>query len=239
MRATRIATGIATRIVPAALALTLLAACGGGSGAAADPGNGESAKKGPQVTADAAKALKEAGAVHISGTGSSDGKSLTIDLHLQGADAQGSITQAGQKLELIGTGGKVYAQAPAAFWTAQGLPAEAGATLAGKWVIMPADAGDVLPFTLDSLAAELVKPTDGTTSNDKVTTSTYQGQKVVVVTASDGSTTDVAATGKPYPLHSVNKGKDAGTVTLTDFGKRTTITAPAGALDLNQLAGGN
>jgi hypothetical protein len=234
MRAAR----IATRIAPAALALTLLSACGGGGGAAADPGNGESAKKGPQVTADAAKALKDAGAVHLTGTGLSEGKSMTLDLHLQGADAQGSITQAGQKLELIGSGGKVYAQAPAAFWTGQGLPAEAAATLAGKWVIVPAGAGDVLPFTLDSLAAELVKPTDGTTINDKVTTSTYQGTKVVVVTGSDGSTFDVAATGKPYPLYSVNKGKDAGTVTLTDFGKRTTITAPAGALDLSQLEGG-
>jgi hypothetical protein len=50
---------------------------------------------------------------------------------------------------------------------------------------------------------------------------------------------DVAATGKPYPVYSVNKGKDAGTVTLSDFGKRTPIAAPSGALDLSTLAGGN
>ena len=234
MRAAR----IATRLAPAALALTLLAACGGG-GAAADPGNGESAKKGAQVTADAAKALKDAGAVHVTGTGTSGGKTMSLDLHLQGADAQGSITEGGQKLEVIGSGGKLYAQAAADFWTSQGLPAAAGALLAGKWVIVPADAGTLLPVTLDSLATELAKPTDGTTVNDKVTTSTYQGKKVVVATSSDGSTVDVAATGTPYPLYSVNKGKDAGTVTLTDFGKRTTITAPTGALDLNRLAGGN
>jgi hypothetical protein len=223
----------AARIVPVALALTLLAACGG------DSGNGESAKKGPQVTADAAKALRGAGAAHLIGTGTSDGKSMSLDLHLQGADAQGSITQGGQKLQVISTGGKVYAQAPLGFWTAQGLPAAAGALGAGRWVIVPSTAGEVLPFTLDSLAKELEKPSDGTTVEDKVTTSTYQGQKVVVVTSSDGSTVDVAASGKPYPLYSVNKGKDAGTVTLSDFGKRTTITAPSGALDLNTLPGGN
>lgn len=232
MRAVR----IAARLAPAALALTLLAACGGTT---ADSGNGESAKKGPQVAADAAKALKDSGAAHLTGTRTSGGTSLALDLHLQGADAQGSITESGQKLQVISTGGKLYAQAPAAFWTGQGIPAAAGALLAGKWVIVPADAGTVLPFTLDSLAAELTKPTDGTTVKDKVTTATYQGKKVVVITSSDGSTFDVAATGKPYPLHSVNKGKDTGTITLADFGKRTPITAPTGALDLNQLTGSN
>lgn len=220
-------------LVPAALALTLLAACGG------DDGNGESAKKGPQVAADAAKALQDAGAAHVTGTGTSDGKTVSLDLHLQGTDALGSITQGGVTLQVISVGGKLYAEAPAEFWTTQGLPAAAGSALAGKWVIVPSDAGSVLPVTLESLAKELRKPSDGTTVDDKVTTSTYQGQKVVVVTSSDKSTVDVAATGKPYPLHSVSKGTDPGIVTLTDFGKRTAITPPVGALDLSQLAGGN
>lgn len=220
-------------LAPVALALALVAGCGG------DDGNGESAKKGPQVAADAAKALKDAGAAHVTGTGTSDGKTVSLDLHLQGADAQGSITQGGATLQVISVGGKLYAQGPADFWSSQGLPATVGSALAGKWVIIPSDAGDVLPVSLDSLAQELQKPTDGTTIEDKVTTSTYKGQKVVVVTGSDKSTVDVAAKGKPYPLYSVSKGKDAGTFTLTDFGKRTTITAPAGALDLSQLAGGN
>lgn len=214
------------------LALSLLAGCGG------NDGNGESAKKGPQVAADAAKALKDSGAVHVTGTGTSDGKPLSLDLHLQGADAQGTITQDGVTLQVISTGGKLYSQAPAAFWTAQGLPAAVGSSLAGKWVIIPSDAGSVLPVTLDSLAQDLQKPSDGTTLEDKVGTSTFQGKNVVVITGSDKSTVDVAATGTPYPLHSVSKGTDPGTVTLSDFGKKTSIAAPAGALDLSTLAGG-
>lgn len=220
-------------LAPVALALVLVAGCGG------DDGNGESAKKGPQVAADAAKALKDAGAAHVTGTGTTDGKPVSLDLHLQGADAQGSITQGGVTLQVVNVGGKLYAQAPATFWSSQGLPPAAGSALADKWVIVPSDAGSVLPVSLDSLAQELQKPTDGSTIEDKVTTSTYKGQKVVVVTESDKSTVDVAATGKPYPLYSVSKSKDGGTFALTDFGKRTTITAPAGALDLSQLVGGH
>jgi hypothetical protein len=220
-------------LAPVALAVALLAGCGG------DSGNGESAKKGPQVAADAAKALTDAGAAHLIGSGSSGGKPLSLDLHLQGADAQGSITQDGKKLEVISVSGKLYGQAPAEFWSSEGLPAAAGALLAGKWVILPSDAGTMLPFTLDSLAKELAKPSDGTTIKDKVSTATYKGTKVVVVTSSDGSTVDVAASGTPYPVYSLNKGKDSGTVTLSDFGKRTTITAPKDPLDLNKLAGGN
>jgi hypothetical protein len=214
------------------LAAALLGACGGSDG------NGESAKKGPEVSADAASALEKAGAVHLTGGGMSSGQQMTVDLHLQGDDVTGTIAEGSDQLEVIETGGKLYTQASSGFWTKAGVPASAAAALDGKWVIVPSEAaGQLLPFSLKSLADQLRKPT-GATIKDAVHTSTLHGKKVVVVTQTDGSTLDVAATGTPYPLRSVDKGSNPGTIDAGDFGRKVTIAAPSGALDLSQLATG-
>jgi hypothetical protein len=221
------------QLAAVALAAAVLTACGGSDD------NGEGAKKGPRVASDAASALEKADAVHITGGGTSNGVTSTVDLRLQGPDATGSITQGGQKLQLVSVGGKVYVEAPSAFWAQSGVPQATAGALDGKWVIVPdSAAASVLPVTLKGLADELRKPTSGATINDAVHTGTLNGKKVVVVTQSDGSTLDVAATGSPYPLRTVDKGTNPGTVTASDFGKKTTITAPSGALDLSQVAGG-
>jgi hypothetical protein len=220
-------------LVAAGLSAVLLTACGGG-----DSGNGEAAKKGPQVATDAANALEQSGAAHAKGSVTSSGQAGDLDLQLQGTDVSGTLTLQGQKIQVISTGGKTYIQAPVSLYTAQGVPATIAGELDGKWVIVPDSAASSFgTFTLKGLADELRKPTDAT-YKDPVTTATVDGQKVVVVTQTDGSTLDVAASGQPYPVKEESKGSSPSTVTLSDFGKKTTITAPAGALDLTQLAGG-
>lgn len=214
------------------VAALLLAGCGGSDG------NGESAKKGPQVAADAADALQKAGSVHLTGGGTMDGKQMTVDLHLQGQDVTGTLEQGGEQLKVIATGGRFYAQASSGFWSQSGVPASIAGALAGKWVIVPSEAaGQLQPFTMKGLADQLRHPT-GAKIEDAVHTSTLHGQKVVVVTQTDGSTLDVAATGTPYPLRTVDKGSNPGTVDASDFGTKVAITAPSGAVDLSQLATG-
>jgi|tagenome__1003787_1003787.scaffolds.fasta_scaffold20767401_2 hypothetical protein len=213
------------------LAAVLLTACGGSDG------NGESAKTGPQVAADAANALEKAGAVHLTGGGTISGQETDLDLHLQGNDAKGTIGQGGQKLQVVATGGKFYVQASTDYWTQSGIPASSAAALAGKWVILPSSATTALEqFTIPSLADQIRKPAGAKIKND-VSTGTLDGKKVVVVSQTDGSTLDVASTGTPYPLRTVDKGENPGTVNASDFGKKVTITAPTGALDLSQLGG--
>ena len=198
-------------------------------------GNGVAAKTGQQVAADAADALVRAGAVHMVGTGTSDGQSLAVDLHLQGADVSGTVTMAGQPLEIITTAGQAYAKAPAAFWKAQQVPASIARKLDGRWVLLPAEAASSFgEFSLTKLAAQLRTP-DGATWKPEVVKGSAASGDVVVITDSDGSTTQVAATGEPYPLQSTDKGSDAGTVTLSDFGTKVAITAPPAPLDLQQL----
>jgi hypothetical protein len=236
----------------AGLAAVLLAACSGNSGTTPDAaaggtatgstsapathaGNGEAAKNGPRVAADAADALVQAGAVHLVGTGTSDGQPLSMDLHLQGTDVTGTVTMAGQPVEITSTAGKTYMKAPAAFWTAQQVPASAARTLDGRWVLVPAEAGSPFEeFALTKLADHLRTP-DSTTWQPGVQKGSYQGRDVVVITESDGSTTQVAATGTPYPLHADDRGSDPGTVTLSDFGVTVPIAAPPSPLDLSTL----
>lgn len=65
-------------------------------------------------------------------------------------------------------------------------------------------ASDFSTVTLKGLA-DAIRTPSGTTIEDPLDTATVDGQKVVVVTQSDGSTLDVAATGKPYPLKEESK----------------------------------
>jgi hypothetical protein len=243
---------LAGSLATAGLTVLLLAACGPDAGTTSSAagsatstssapttpaGNGEAAKTGPQVAADAADALAGVSAVHMVGGGTSDGAPLSLDLHLQGSDVSGTLTMGGQPLEVISTAGQTYAKAPAAFWTSQEVPASVARTLAGRWVLMPAEAGSTFDdFSLTKLADDLRKPTDATWQ-PQVQTSTLDGKDVVVITQSDGSTTTVAATGTPYPLRSEDKGKDAGTVSLSDFGTPVTIAPPPSPLDLSKLGG--
>ena len=239
----------------AGLATVLLTACGGGgddsgagkaassgssssssSGSASPAGNGEAAKSGEQVAGDAADALVNAGAVHLTGSGTSGGATQQVDLQIQGNDAAGSITLNGLPLQFIRTGGKNYAKASAAFWQQEGADAARAQRLDGVWVSVPSNLGNTFgQFALDSLADTLRKPTDATI-DAQVTTDTVDGTAVVVVSQSDGSTLAVAATGTPFPLREVDTGAEAGTLTYSGFGSRQTIAAPPSPLDLSQVA---
>ena len=242
----------------AGLTAVLLTACSGGDGDAAAGSsasasssassssgssgsagaNGEAGKTGTQVADDAATAVEKAGSLHATGTASDAGTQQQVDLQLQGDDVAGSITTGGVRLDLIGTGGQLYAKAPAAFWTASGAPEAAAAQLDGVWVTVPSGAADQLgEFSLKGLVAELRAPT-GTTIADEVGTDTIAGQDVVVVEQSDGSTVAVAATGTPYPLREVETGDSAGTVMYSGFGEKQPIAAPPSPVDLSQVAGG-
>ena len=77
----------------------------------------------------------------------------------------------------------------------------------------------MLPVHHPSLAEQLRHPT-GATIEDAVSSGTLNGQKVVVVTQTDGSVLDVAATGTPYPLRTVDKGNNPARSTPATSARR-------------------
>ena len=214
--------------VAAAASVLVIGACGSSSS-----GNGEAKKNGPQVSKDSAAALRSAGSAHFQGTETDGSNSATIDLELVPDGATGTIKQSGSTVNLINSGGGSYVKAPAAFFTAQGVTAAQAATVADKWVKLPTSAASFAEFTLNKLADDLAKPTSGSKIEDKVTPGKVGDKSVVILKQSDGSQLFVASDGPAYPLKLVSAGSTKQTSTFSDFGKKITVTAPAGALDLS------
>jgi hypothetical protein len=64
---------------------------------------------------------------------------------------------------------------------------------------------------------------------------TYKGQPVIELKDSKGGSLFVAATGTPYPVAIVGDGTHKGTVVFSGWNQPVTLTAPAGAIDQQQL----
>lgn len=217
----------------AASAAVLLTACGGDDGGDDSPLAGRS---GTEVTTAAADALEEAGAVHVQGAMSQDGTEAEIDMQLQGEDAAGSITMDGTELELVLVDGQQYLRAGAEFWAASGLPQQVAASLDGQWVIVPGGSEDFADLTLAGIADSLRDP--DTPVADEVREDELDGQDVVVVEQEDGSELFVADDDPSYPLQITDADGGSGTLTFLGFGEEEDISAPAGAVDLEELAAG-
>jgi hypothetical protein len=220
-----------TRPLAAAAAVgatLLLSACGG------SPLDG---KTGPEVAEAAAAALEEAGSVHAAGTVNQDGEEGELDIHLQGDDAIGTFTLGGREVELISVDGQAYMQGAPEFWTSFGLPEQVAAGLAGQWVVLPAEAGaGFSEFSLQGFVDELRSPGEGQIESE-VSAGEVDGEDVVVVEQSDGSTLKVADDDPSYPLEIVN-ADEGGTIRFSRFGETEDITAPADPVDFAQLIGG-
>ncbi|MGY1856052.1 hypothetical protein [Modestobacter sp. SYSU DS0290] len=240
MQIRRLATAGAT----AGLAAVLLAGCGGDSDSNAESTSSPAAESssesaladqtGAEVSAAAADALEEAGSVHVTGSTGVGAEMQSIDLVMQGDDVSGTVGMGGQTVGLLRTGGVVYMQAPADFWTSFGVPAEFAAQLDGAWVLVPEDgATGFEELTLASLVEELRNPT--TEVEDEVTTDELEGEQVLIVTQTDGSTLAVAAEGEPYPLQVVNAGDASETLDFSEFGEEVEIVAPEAPVDLTDL----
>lgn len=204
-----------------------MTACGSSSS------NGEAKKKGPEVSKDSAAALKAAGSARFQGTETDGANSATIDLQLVPDGAVGTIKQSGLTINLVNTGGSSYIKAPTAYFTSGGAAAADAATVANKWVKLPASATSFAEFTLNALADDLAKPSSGSTIEDAVTKGKVDGKSVVILKQSTGSQLFVAAEGPAYPLKLISAGTTKSTSTFTDFGKKVTVTAPAGAIPLS------
>ncbi len=211
--------------VAVAVAIGVLVAGGCGSGAHT---NGLEKKSATQVQQAAAGALKAAKSVHLTGTGRSDNTPVRLDLRIQGQASAGTIgLAAGTQYEITAIANDVYIKADRRGWQALGAPA-AMQNLAGRWVKVP-DHRNLEGFSLDALAAQLIKPDSPV--EPKVDQTRLDGKKVVVISQQNGSKLYVANTGPAYPLRGDYKGPDAGRLDFTEYGVDFHITAPSYAVN--------
>ena len=214
------------------LAVGAVAGCGGSSG------NGVASKSPAEIVAAARAAADGASSVHVSGSTVTAGTPLTLDLSLvANKGGRGRIAENGLSFELIELEGTVYIKGSAAFY--KHFAGAAGAQLLqGKWLKAPATSAS---FAGLSSLTELHKLLDAALANSdkalvKTATSTVKGQAVVgVKDTAQGETIYVATTGRPYPVAATKRGAGGGTIAFAEWDKPVVLTAPANAVDIEQL----
>lgn len=240
------------RLGAGAVALVLavsVAACGGSDSSSSTTGtaasttatqatskatsNGVADKSADEVLAAAKAAATGASAVHVSGTTDD----TTIDLSLvRGKGASGSIQQGTSRFDLISVSDAIYLRGSDEFY--RGLGGEAVVRLlAGKWLKVPATSRDFASFAqfadMETLLTEVLKPEGAI---EKGAVETVDGAEVVPLTAGSRGTLYVAATGDPFPVKlGAGEGR-TGQITFSRWNEPVDLTAPADAIDVDQLA---
>ncbi|MCA0145697.1 hypothetical protein [Blastococcus sp. LR1] len=212
-----------------AAATLLLSACGGG------PLEG---KTGPEVADAAADALEKADSVHMAGEIEQDGEMSSVDIHLQGEDATGTLSFGDIELQLLTVDGVSHLQAAPEFWASFGMPESIAANFDGRWVLVPEDvAGDFSEFSLAGMVDQLRNPESEV--KDEVRSEEVDGEDVVVVEQEDGSELTVRDDDPSYPVSIRNDGDSAGTIEFSRFGEKEDISAPEDPIDLTEMMGGS
>jgi hypothetical protein len=231
--------------VTAVVAIALTAACGanarsGSSTLRVSSGpNGEAAKTGPQVLADATSALATVPTVHVVGTTTDGDLKLTMktDVRAQADGGVGSLQSSAGSLQVRFVKGRLYYNGTAGFFEATSAPKAAAEKMAGRWEYSDTLLGSDPPFTTKGLSEEMSQH-DGVTVEQAVATEMLNGQQVVVVRESDGSRLNVAATGAPLPLSISGSGTgdsglaSIGNVTFSYGDDPVQLQVPAGAVSM-------
>ena len=219
------------------LAGLVLAGCGGHGKSASS--NGEASKSANTVLADAKAAADGASSAHVSGSISSAGTPITIDLSMGGDKAKGSMSTNGLEFDLVRIGETAYIKGSDDFYK-HFAGAAVAQLLHGKWLkasIVSGRYASLAPLTSISVLFGKVASNHGKLANDG--SKTFNGQKVVEIRdTSDNSKLYVAATGKPYPVAIVGgKKNQSGTINFDDWNKSLSVSAPKGAIDISKLGG--
>jgi len=226
-------------LLPAlALLAALLAGCGSSSSSS---GNGVASKAPSEIVAAAKAAAAGAATAHVAGSIVNEGKPISLDMELvSGKGGKGRLTLEGLTINLIQVNGAVYILGSKAFYT-HVAGAAAAQLLQGKWLKAPASGGN---FSSLASLTELDKLVNSTlAAHGKLVsagTSTVNGQPAVGVTdATKGGTLYVATTGTAYPIAIVKAGTNGGRITFDRWNQPVTLSAPANAVNINQLQSGH
>jgi hypothetical protein len=221
------------RLAPLVLAAALLAACGGGSS-----GNGVADMTADEIVAEATEAATSAESVHVKG-GTGGTNPLELDLYLvAGEGGEGTLTANGLTFEMVRIGDKAYFKGDDAFWNQFGGGAAVAALMRDKWLVAPADSGDLASFTpltdLEQLFEELLG--NHGEPLEKGDETEVDGQPAIAVNdTEEDATLYVATEGEPFPLKVEKTGEDAGEITFSEWNEEHELTAPEDAIDISQL----
>jgi hypothetical protein len=216
-----------------------LGGCGSSGTGGATAGTGADRSAASLISA-MKTAVRDATSMHLAGQLPNGGRPVALDIGVLRAGAlAGTITQGGVPLQLIGTRGLVYVKATPAFLRELRAAAAVCAVMCGKYVQMSGSQGSELAASLSmtSLTRSLIA---GLPRFTRAGTTTVRGQSAVVLRGADGSTLDVAASGKPYPLRVVAPPGRGETVLFSHWDSVAAPAAPPASqvINLSQLKAG-
>jgi hypothetical protein len=226
-------------------AAVLLAGCGGSSASSAASstaasGNGVADKTADEILAATTTAAKAESSVHVSGKGTSGGQTMGIDLQLsKGKGGFGSITLAGDTLQIVSDGTTVYFKGDKAFWTNQ-ANAQAATLIGDRWLKAPASNTSFASLAqfadFDTAVGQFIKPDGAITKGDQ---KSVNGTPALALVSTSGSLW-VATTGAPLPLQ-ISNGKPGEELTFADWGTAVDVTGQVptakDTVDLSKLGG--
>ncbi|MFF2644745.1 hypothetical protein [Streptomyces niveus] len=232
--------------VPVALCVGMtlaLTACGGDEDPDAGT-NGVGKLTAAGIEKKAKAAAESADAVRLSGTLVTDGQTYKLNMSLKEAGGTGSVSsETGGTFELLRVDDELFLKAKAEFWShggdegdgkgKDGEPSEADSEAAekldDKYVKVPKDDPayeQLRGFTDKSVLLDGLLGLHG--KRDKGDRAEIGGIRTIAVNGSGGAggSLNVSLEGTPYPLQMARAG-DAGTLTLSDWGKDFPLKAPA------------
>ena len=223
----------------ALIASVALAGCGGSSSSSSSS-NGLESKSPEQILAAAKAAASRAASVHVSGSIFNEKKPISLDMELVAAKgAKGHLAVEGLGFDIVEVEKAFYLKGSNAFYE-KVAGASAAQLLQGKWLKVPTTGGEFASLAQLTNLSRLIDVTLGKHGGlKKAPSATIEGQKAVGITdATQGGTLYVASTGTPYPLEIAKTGSDAGKVVFDRWNKPVTLTAPSGAINIDQLQSG-
>jgi hypothetical protein len=221
----------------AALALT---ACGSSATSSSSSASSSPTRTTNQLVSQVKAAVKGASSVHLNGQIVSGSASTGVNLGLlRSGELSGFVAHNGRPVQVIGTKNKVYVKTTAALLRQLNVPDSVCTIICGKFLQLPAGQASSITgdLSLSNLTNSIAGKQPAFTQQGRTT---VNGQSAIVLRSANGSTLDVAANGKPYPLRAVSTGTHKGTLTFTQWNKVPTPTAPPAGqvVNVNQLKAG-
>ncbi|WP_055588672.1 hypothetical protein [Peterkaempfera griseoplana] len=215
----------------------VVALAAGCSGPPPDPDAGTNGigRQAPDVIAAKARAAAlGASSVHLSGTVVSAGATYRLDMRLKSGGGTGEVVSGARTFELLRVGSQLYVKGDAAFYSeassgtssAGSDSTAASAKLQGKYVrVHSTDPSYRQLSVFTDKAALLGSVTDLGGPARKADYRRIDGLRTVAVTTDGGSTVRVSLQGTPFPVE-VDRPGNAGTLTLSEYGRDFTVTPP-------------
>jgi hypothetical protein len=175
--------------------------------------------------------------VHISGSLSSDGHPITLDMNLvAGRGGRGEITENGLGFKLIRLGNTVYINGSEAF-TRRVAGARAARLLRGRWLEISAASGEFAALAsltdLRSLIAGTLDQAHGPLA--KGAQATVAGRDAIAVhDRASGTVLYVATSGSPYPIEATKRGSGADRIVFDHWNVPVKLTAPRHTVNLTK-----